>query len=210
MQSIGTALLAFTAVAALLAITPGLDTALVLRTAASEGPRPALWSALGIVAGCFVWAAVVAGGLGVLLVASEFAYNALRWIGAAYLVYVGVKMILRPRTSFDQRAAPPAMRSQGAFARGALTNLLNPKVGIFYLSFLPQFIPAGVSAVPFTLLLAAIHGLLGLLWFLALIAATRPLTGWLRRPSVIRWLDRAAGGVFVAFGARLAVESRHG
>jgi threonine/homoserine/homoserine lactone efflux protein len=210
MQSIGTALLAFTAVAALLTITPGLDTALVLRTAASEGPRPALWSGLGIIAGCFVWAAIVAAGLGVLLVASEFAYNALRWVGAAYLVYVGAKMILRPRATFDQRVAPPMPRRGGAFVRGALTNLLNPKVGIFYLSFLPQFIPAGVPAAPFTLLLGAIHGLLGLLWFLALIAATRPLTVWLRRPSVIRWLDRGTGGIFIAFGARLAIESRHG
>src|SRR5262249_37715155 len=107
------------------------------------------------------------------------------------------------------KEAVPQNQGRGAFARGALTNLLNPKVGIFYVSFLPQFIPAGVSVAPFTLLLGAIHAVLGLIWFLTLIAATRPLTQWLRRPAVVRRLDRMTGGIFIAFGVRLAIESRH-
>lgn len=209
MHSISAALLAYTVAAALLTITPGLDTALVLRTAASQGPRPAFWSGVGIVTGCLVWSAIVAGGLSALLVASVSAYNALRWVGAAYLLYVGLKLLGRPRDSFVN-ATVPENPGRGAFTRGALTNVLNPKVGIFYVSFLPQFIPSGVSVAPFTLLLGAIHGLLGLLWFLALIAATRPLTQWLRRAAVVRWLDRTTGGIFIAFGARLAFESRHG
>ena len=209
MHSIGTALLAYTLAAALLTITPGLDTALVLRMAASEGARRATWSGLGIVTGCFAWAAIVAGGLSALLVASELAYNVLRWVGAAYLLYVGFKLLCKPRDSFVNTTAPPQNGGRSAFARGALTNLLNPKVGIFYVSFLPQFIPPGVAIVPFTLLLGAIHALLGALWFLTLIAATRPLTRWLCRPSVLRRLDRTTGGIFIAFGARLALESRH-
>jgi len=208
MHSIGPALLAYTLAAALLTITPGLDTALVLRTAASEGPRRALWSGLGIVTGCFAWAAIVAGGLSALLVASELAYDAVRWVGAAYLLYVGFRLLRKPRASFVNETAPQN-GGRGAFARGALTNLLNPKVGIFYVSFLPQFIPSGVPVAPFTVLLGAIHSLLGVFWFLALIAATRPLTQWLRRPSIVRRLDRITGGIFVAFGARLALESRH-
>jgi threonine/homoserine/homoserine lactone efflux protein len=209
MHSVGTTLLAYTLAAALLTITPGLDTALVLRTAASEGPRRALWSGLGIVTGCFAWAAIVAGGLSALLVASELAYNALRWAGATYLLYVGFRLLCTPRASFVNETAPQN-GGRGAFARGALTNLLNPKVGIFYVSFLPQFIPSGVPVAPFTLLLGAIHALLGVFWFVALIAATRPVTQWLRRPSVVRRLDRITGGIFIAFGARLAIESRHG
>ena len=90
--------------------------------------------------------------------------------------------------------------------RGFLTNLLNPKVGVFYISFLPQFLPAGVPAGPFIFLLAAIHGAMGLAWFAVLIAATRPLAGLLQRTAVVRWLDRVTGGVFLAFGARLALE----
>jgi len=208
MHSVGISLFAFTLAAALLTVTPGLDTALVLRTAASEGPRRALWSGLGIVTGCFVWAAIVAAGLSALLVASESAYTMLRWAGAAYLLYVGFRLLRQRRESLANEAEPHN-RGRGAYARGALTNLLNPKVGIFYVSFLPQFIPAGASVAPFTLLLGAIHGLLGLLWFAALIAATRSLMQWLRRPSVVRWLDRATGGIFIGFGVRLAVESRH-
>jgi threonine/homoserine/homoserine lactone efflux protein len=204
MNSISALLLAYAAAATLLVITPGLDTALVLRTAASEGPRRAIGAGFGIVTGCFAWAAMIAGGLGVLLTASTFAYNTLRLLGACYLLYVGFKMLYSPRTSFGSN--PTHQRGgRSAFARGALTNLLNPKVGVFYVSFLPQFIPAGISVAPFTLLLGAIHGLLSLLWFLALIAATRPLSEPLRRTTIVRWLDRATGGVFIAFGARLAL-----
>lgn len=204
MHSIVVSLIAYTAAATLLTITPGLDTALVVRTATTEGPRRALWSGLGIVTGCFVWTAIVAAGLGALLVASQLAYTLLRWLGAAYLLYVGIRLLRNPRTRF---ADEPAVRrrSRSAFARGALTNLLNPKVGIFYVSFLPQFIPDKVPVAAYTMLLGAIHALLGLIWFICLTAATRPLVGLLRRPAVVTMLDRITGGIFIAFGARLAV-----
>lgn len=207
MHSITESLLAFTAAATLLTITPGLDTALVLRTAASEGPRRGLWSGLGVITGCMVWAASVAAGLGVLLVASRVGYAALRWAGAAYLLYVGFRMLRHPRVSFAT-AHGLQPRGRSAFARGALTNLLNPKVGVFYVSFLPQFIPSDVAVAPYAMLLGAIHALLGLLWFVCLIAAMGPLSRWLRSPKVVRVLDRATGVLFVAFGARLALESR--
>jgi threonine/homoserine/homoserine lactone efflux protein len=92
--------------------------------------------------------------------------------------------------------------------RGFLTNLLNPKVGVFYVSFLPQFLPDGVPAGPFIFLLAALHALMGLAWFALLIAATRPIAGALQRAAVVRWLDRVTGGVFLGFGLRLALERR--
>jgi threonine/homoserine/homoserine lactone efflux protein len=92
--------------------------------------------------------------------------------------------------------------------RGLLTNLLNPKVGVFYISFLPQFVPDGVQPAPFLLLLAAIHAAMGIAWFALLIAGTRPIAGALRRAAVVRWLDRITGGVFLAFGLHLALERR--
>jgi threonine/homoserine/homoserine lactone efflux protein len=162
---------------------------------------------VGIVTGCLLWAAAVAVGLGALLVASRFAYDVLRWIGAGYLFYVGLKLLLRPRAQFDLDGSRNG-RAGHAYARGALTNLLNPKVGVFYVTFLPQFVPDGVSIVPYTMLLGAIHAFLGLLWLSILVAATSAIGQWLRKARVVRALDRLTGSVFIAFGLRLAADSR--
>jgi threonine/homoserine/homoserine lactone efflux protein len=206
MPSVAAALIAFTAAAGLLTVAPGLDTALVLRTAATDGPRPAALAGLGIAGGCLVWAALVAVGLGALLAASELAYQILRFAGAAYLIYIGYRMLRHPRRGF--LIAGVTARGRGALARGALTNLLNPKVGVFYVSFLPQFVPHGVPVAPFILLLGLIHAVLGLVWFACLIIATRPIARLLRRPAVVTSVDRVTGGLFVAFGVGLALE-RH-
>lgn len=179
---------------------------MVLRTGAVEGPRNAALAALGIILGCLAWGAAVALGLGVLLAASSLAYAVLKWAGAAYLAWLGIKLLLRPRTHFDLGAAN-APRGNW-LARGFLNNLLNPKIGVFYVSFLPQFVPAHMAAGPFIFLLAAIHALFGALWFAALIAATSPLQRWLQRQAVVRWIDRVTGAVFVGFGLRLALDRR--
>lgn len=205
-MSLTTALALFVVAAGLLTITPGLDTALVLRTAAVEGPRRATLAALGIACGCLTWGLAVALGLGALLAASQAAYTLLKWAGAAYLAWLGVNLLLRPRSHFD--LATRGARRRNWWLRGFLTNLLNPKVGVFYVSFLPQFVPAHVAVGPFVFLLAVIHVSLGLPWTAVLIGATAPLKRWLQRPAVVRWLDRATGGVFLGFGARLALERR--
>jgi threonine/homoserine/homoserine lactone efflux protein len=206
-MNLETALIAFVAAAALLTITPGLDTAIVLRTAAVEGPARAALAALGVVCGCLAWGAAVALGLGVLLAASSVAYTVLKWAGAVYLAWLGTKLLLRPRSKFDL-AAVAGPSGGNWWLRGFLTNLLNPKVGVFYVSFLPQFVPAQFAAAPFIFLLAAIHGVLGVIWFAALIAATTPLKRWLQRAAVVRWLDRVTGLVFIGFGLRLALDRR--
>lgn len=208
-MSVAQALVAYVLAAGLLTLTPGLDTALVLRTAAVEGPRRAALAAVGIVAGCLVWGAAAALGLGALLAASRLAFTVLKWAGAAYLLWLGLGLILKPRDRFE--LAADASTAGGDFTwmrRGLLTNLLNPKIGVFYISFLPQFLPAGVPAAPFIFLLAAIHAALGLVWFACLIAATRPITGLLRRSAVVRWLDRATGVLFLGFGLKLALDRR--
>jgi len=208
-MTIAQALVAFCIAAGLLTIAPGLDTALVLRTAAAEGPRDAALAALGIVLGCLTWGAAVAFGLGALLAASELAFTVLKWAGALYLVWLGLNLLLKPRSRFDiditdRAGAPPAGR-RGWLGRGYLTNLLNPKVGVFYVSFLPQFLPAHVPAGPFILLLAVLHALMGIAWLGLLIVATRPIARALKRPAVIRRLDRLTGLVFLGFGVKLAL-----
>lgn len=209
-QEIIASLAAFSAAAFLLTVTPGLDTALVLRTSTGEGPRPAFAAALGIGLGCLIWAAIVAFGLGALLAASQLAYTVLKWVGAAYLVWIGARMILKPRTtSFDPGSAEEGRRGAWAwFVRGFLTNILNPKVGVFYVSFLPQFVPHGVAVASFVMLLGALHAGMGVAWLGVLVGATRPIARMLRRPAVLKSLDRLTGVVFLAFGARLALEGR--
>ncbi len=202
--------IAFLAAAGLLTLTPGLDTAMVLRAATVEGRRPAAFAAIGIGLGCLVWGASVALGLGALLTASPIAFTFLKWSGAAYLIYLGAGLILKPRRSVALDAGP-APRDRGpldALRRGLLTNLLNPKVGVFYVSFLPQFTPPGMAMAPYVFMLACIHVVMGLIWSGALIAATAPIGRYLARPGVVTVLDRLTGCVFVAFGARLALARR--
>jgi threonine/homoserine/homoserine lactone efflux protein len=158
------------------------------------------------------WGLIAAFGLGALLVASEAAYTALRWTGAAYLLYLGGRMVINARSGLDGIDLGNGIKSdttpRGWLIRGFVTNILNPKVGAFYVTFLPQFVPAGADVLSFTVLLAAIHALEGILWFAALIAATRPLAAVLRRPSIVRALDRITGGVLIAFGLKLVLEAR--
>lgn len=211
-----TAIIAFSAAAALLTITPGLDTALVLRTATVEGPKEAMSAGGGVVTGVLAWGLLASLGLGAVLAVSEIAYRILQYAGAAYLVWLGVQMMKsafgsRNKTVTTTGNAPPdasTVRATRWFWRGLMTNLLNPKVGVFYVSFLPQFTPASVPVVPFSVGLAAIHAVMGLVWFGAITLATRPFSRVLRRPAFARSMDGLTGGVLIAFGIRLALERR--
>ena len=212
-MNIEQALLSFTLAAGLLTITPGLDTALVLRTAAVEGGKQALLSGVGICSGCLLWGAAASFGLSALLAVSGFAYNMLRIVGAIYLGYLGIKLFIRAIASTSSSsAADPVWKEDKSmddsmwFKRGLLTNLLNPKIGVFYLSFLPQFIPAGVHVGSFSMLLASIHATEGILWFLLVANATESLSGWLRQRPVVMALDSATGAILIAFGLKLALE----
>lgn len=211
------ALITFAIAAALLTITPGLDAALVLRTAAVEGPRRAMLAGAGICCGLFAWALAVSVGLGALLTVSRVAYNVLRFVGAGYLIYLGIRIFFRALPGSGEMDSIASSRNvagardlgTGAsrwFGRGFLTNVLNPKVGVFYVTFLPQFIPSGVRVTAFSLLLASIHVVEGILWFLVLIFATGLMSGWLRRPRVAKAIDRTTGTVLVGFGVALMLE----
>ncbi|EIC85626.1 LysE family translocator [Serratia sp. M24T3] len=204
-------LVSFSFAITLLTLTPGLDTALVLRTAASEGSKKAFQAAMGVNAGCIVWGAVVALGLGALLTASELAFDALKWVGAAYLCWLGLQMLIKPRNKMAAEASETeisARKNSNWFIKGLFGNILNPKVGVFYVTFLPQFVPTGYPVAAFTFGLAMIHVLIGTLWSSTMIAATRPLSRWLQRPAVVRTMDRLTGMVFIAFAVRLATSKR--
>ena len=206
-MSVTDSLLAFSLAALLLTLTPGLDSALILRTACAEGGRKAFQAAIGIDTGCFIWGALVALGLGALLAVSELAYTILKICGAGYLCWLGSQLLRRPRSSFSENDGNTS--SQGNwFVKGMLGNVLNPKMGIFYVSFLPQFIPAGHSPLIWTFILVSIHVLIGTLWSVTLIMSTHFASGILKKKRVIRAMDRATGGLFLCFAARLAFSTR--
>lgn len=206
-MSVADSLLAFSFAALLLTLTPGLDTALILRTACAEGGKKAFQAALGIDAGCFIWGALVALGLGALLAVSEMAYTVLKVCGAAYLSWLGLQLLIRPRTSFSQSDSNAVSRGNW-FIRGMLGNVLNPKMGIFYVSFLPQFIPAGHSPFLWTFFLVGIHVTIGTMWSATLILSTHFASAILKKRRVVTAMDRVTGGLFLCFAAKLALGSR--
>lgn len=208
------AVMAFAVVAGLMTMIPGIDTALVLRTAARFERRAGFAVAAGISAGCLVWGVAAALGVSALLTASDVAYTVLRAIGAGYMVFLGVRMIVQglrvggvPAVTGPDEAAP-VRNSPGLgrfFRQGLMTNLLNPKVGAFYVALLPQFIPADQPTALAGGVLALVHGVEGMVWFTVLILLVHRAADWLRRPRVRRTIDAAAGLTVVGFGLRLAL-----
>lgn len=204
-----TTLFSFLFAITILTLTPGFDTALVLRSAVAQGAKRASVTALGITLGCLVGGVAVGFGLGALLLASEMAYNLLKWLGAAWLLWLGLKLLLKPRqTAVDTQQPALQQGYLACFSRGLLGNLLNPKVGIFYVSFLPQFIPAGASVALWCSLMALAHMLLGLIWNAVLIGGSHYFAGHLRKPRVLKVMDRLTGCVFIGFAAKLALSRR--
>jgi threonine/homoserine/homoserine lactone efflux protein len=200
--------LAFLAAAAILTVTPGVDTAMVLRATTVDGRPAGVAASAGIILGCLIWGAAVSLGLGAVLQASELAYAIVKFAGAAYLVWLGARLLLHPRAGLEGAVDGGAGSGRrDAFGKGFLTNMLNPKIGIFYVTFLPQFVAAGADVAGYSFFLAGVHILLTLVWFTVLIAAAAPLGKFLRKPRAISALDRLTGGVFVAFGLKLATSS---
>jgi len=193
----------FAVVVGLLTLTPGMDTALILRTAAVGAPRRAWGVVLGIQGGTLIWGVLTSAGITALLTASRLAYDILRWAGAGYLIWLGLSMLWSAR----RRAEPEPAAEAPGWRRGLLTNLLNPKMGAFYVALLPQFIPPGVNPFAFGVLLAGIHIVLGTAWSAVLVALAHQLRAVLRRPTARRVLDRVTGTVITAFGLRLALTS---
>jgi threonine/homoserine/homoserine lactone efflux protein len=215
MVAVDPQLWAFVAVATLLAVTPGADTLLVARNVLGRGRTAGLATIAGIAAGCFVHAALSAVGVSLILVRSAEAFHALKWGGAAYLVILGVQSI-RGWWRADEEGAVAAAaarhrmgaRRRRSFVEGLLTNVLNPKVGLFYLAFLPQFIRPGDPVVARSLLLGALHVGIGVVWLSLLslmLVRIRPFVEsrlWRAR------LEGASGAVLIALGVRLAAERR--
>jgi threonine/homoserine/homoserine lactone efflux protein len=210
------AIASFAVVAGLLTLIPGLDTALVVRTAVTQGRRQGFAAALGIVTGCLVWGAAAAVGVSALLIASHLAYDVVRAAGAAYLVWLGTAMLWRTRgrrgtAPRDATGSQPVSARESvprSWFRGTTTNLLNPKIGAFYVAMLPQFLPAHASHLLMGLVLAGIHGAEGIIWFTLLISAAHLARRFLGSDRAHKIMDRITGTALIGFGVKLALSNR--
>jgi threonine/homoserine/homoserine lactone efflux protein len=217
--------LAFAGAATLLAIAPGPATAVLLRQTIKHGRRRGVATVAGIEAGVLFWAVTAAVGLSALLAASTFAYDVLRIAGAIVLIGLGVQALVRSRrehenTELDDAAAGAnasasitsaadnSRDARRAFRAGLLTNIANPKAGVFAISFLPQFIPRDDPVLPTGLLLAAVWVLCDGSWYLALTAVVHAARRMFAQGSTRRRLEAVSGVALVGFGVRLALEQR--
>ncbi len=208
------ALPTFALASTLLILAPGPDSLLVLRNTLRHGRRGGWVTATGTMSGLLAWAAAAAFGLSALLQVSHLGYDALRLAGACYLLWLGASGLWASRGAHAGPAdepAGPADEPAGwrrVYLNGLLSNLLNPKIGVFFIAFLPGFIPAGAPAPLFPLALG--------LWFIAETGAWLATlawmaargAGWLRRSTVQRWLERVTGVALIGFGLRLAAQAR--
>jgi threonine/homoserine/homoserine lactone efflux protein len=199
------ALITFAIAGALVVLIPGPDTLVVLRSALVGNRRQGARTALGVLCGLAIWIAGAALGVTALLRASHDGYLVLRLAGAVYLLWFGLQA-LRSRALANpiaQATAPRSLVGRG-FRAGLLTDLLNPKVGVFFITFLPAFIPRGVPVMAFTFGLGLIFLAETALYFATLLLCLSRLTKWLAAEKVRRRLNRATGLVLVGFGAKLA------
>ena len=197
----------FIATAIVLVITPGQDTFFILGRSLASGRAAGISAALGITAGSIIHTFLAALGLSALLAASPYAFMTVKFIGAAYLVYIGVRALLSRATGLPGAAAQPAGDGRwSAFRQGIISNLFNPKVALFFLALMPQFISAGSSnKVGAFLALGLSFVTLGVVWCVILAVAAARLRGaFLRRPSMASVLNKVAGVMFIALGLRLA------
>lgn len=201
----------FAIVAAIITITPGLDTFMVLRSSLRSGYRTGLVAGVGINTGLLVWGIASALGVAAVLIASREAFMVLRIAGALYLVWLGIRALIGAWKSDGSGyavSAAPGMSGFEAYRAGLMSNLLNPKVGIFYLTIFPQFIPKEESALLWGIGLASIHILEGLVWLAFIAVAAAAIRSVLIHPRITRMLETTSGLVFIGFGARIARDIR--
>ena len=195
---------AFLVAVVLICASPGPAMALVLRRAALRGTKASVPTVLGLETGLYLWALAAGAGLAAVVAASQAAYLVLRVVGAAVLLYLGVRALWGAWRGAGPANEPEARSRGGAFAEGLLVMLANPKAAVFMFAFYPQFVPDHGPVLAWTALLAAVQVVVETALYLGLAAMVGRASGWFRRPRVRRRLDAVTGGVLVALGLRVA------
>ncbi len=202
---------AFLVAITILTLTPGLDTALVIRNTTRGGSVDGWVTSLGICCGLFVHATLSAIGISAVLLQSAQLFYSMKLIGAAYLVYLGITSLIavyRGNTGLNISAAAIQTTSiRRSFREGVLSNVLNPKTAVFYLAFLPQFINPAHSALIQALMMAAVHFVIAMVWQCGVASMVHGAKRWVQNSSAMQWMEGITGGVLVALGIKLALDN---
>ena len=198
----------FLAVATLVVVTPGPDMTLVARNTFAGGRLSGLATSAGTCSGLFVHATAAALGLSAVLLASSQAFTIVKIAGGAYLIFLGIRTIIGAGRDAPVRDGAKAADPWSAYRQGVLTNVLNPKVAVFFLSLLPQFVEPGPGFTGRLLLLSALFILMGLLWLTVYTLALHAVGAFVGRPSVKTVIETVTGAVLVTLGLRLALQRR--
>lgn len=196
-------LVAFTLVGAVLTVTPGLDTLLILQSALAGTKKQAAFTSLGIVAGLFVWAALASAGVAAIISASTQLFAAFSVLGAGYLLFLAFGMW---RNHTPTAAATDLSTTTGllsSFNKGFVTNLLNPKIGVFYIALLPNYLTDGVTPIWNGLALGLIHATESLLWFAFLILLANSASSWLTNPTATSRMNKVFAFIIAGFALSL-------
>ena len=198
----------FALLAGILTVLPGQDTVLVLRNATAAGAAAGIATTAGVCSGLFFHATLSALGVSAVLVASASAFAALRWAGAAYVVWLGLLSLVRLRAHPAGAGAAPRAPARRSFVQGLLSNLLNVKTAAFYLALLPQFAVFRETVLRDSLLLAALHFAMAFVWLGGIALLADRARAALARPRLLRGVEAVTGVALVAFGVRLALARR--
>jgi threonine/homoserine/homoserine lactone efflux protein len=205
---VDTTLLAFAGICLLLAVTPGPDMAVVTKNALAHGRRGVILTTTGIALALSIWVAATAVGVSAVVRSSSELLFVLKLIGAAYLLYLGLRTLIesRRRPADLLAGTPPAAPAQVIFRQGFLSALSNPKLGVFFVTFLPQFVVPGQALLPRLLLLGSIFAVIGWTWMNVYGVFVTRIRDFITAPRVRQWMERVTGVVLLSFGIRLAAE----
>ncbi|MEW9502439.1 LysE family translocator [Jeotgalibacillus marinus] len=203
--------LMFVVLSIFLVILPGPDTVLVIQGASSRGKKEGLRTVFGITTGVLVHTSAAVLGLSIIIVNSSFLFETLKFVGAVYLVYIGVSTLIASRKRKNkhyQAQKKPFKLVQSGFKKGLVTNVVNPKVAVFFLTFLPQFINVEKGSFLQFLGLGLTYCLLTFIWFCFVLYLIKFIKNWMNRPSTQSVIERVSGSVLVIFGLKLAFEKQ--
>jgi len=202
---------AFLVLSLFVIMSPGIDTALITKRTIASGKKDGYKIALGITLGCLVHTLAAAFGLSAILLKSALAFEMIKYVGAAYLIYLGVSSILMRSSTTNNGNNNQSVTSErkSAFTQGLLSNVLNPKVAMFFLTFLPQFVNTGTNATQQFILMGVIYAILSITWFFVYVFFINYLREWLMSPKIQQAMDKATGLILIGFGLKLAMEKQN-